>query len=1086
MTKKLSQLFELERQGRYADALEVIRQCKATSHDNQPISALNLALFEKRLLRRSSTNSSGSAGKAPAHETSMQEIKDEKTTWSAIITMWKRVDYLAEQLCAIRKQSIPPAEIIIILNENHIEESAIRKIAGDDVKIIKSDINSLYSRWAIAYIAKGEYVSVFDDDVVPGSLWIANAIRASSKYRALVGPSGRIYSKNGKHDYYKLVAPASLWADEQTIDCGETDVYCDWVCNSYLLKREWVGHALGSLRYKDSFKTFDDIQLATSLFLHGGIQCITPMQPEKEKQLHGSLKHHYGNDAHAIWKTNSDNHFSSRRAYLEDLIADGYIPVQRRDNLYRIHLVIPFGERQYLERCLLSVKGQDYQNFTCTLVDDCHDGTDSVHLLRQLNLDDERFRYIKASKRLYPLRARELATDLLNANPADIIAHLDGDDWLPYPDVLSRLNRIYRTGRFLVTYGNAISIRNHTNKNFTEFATYESSKQWNVAQDEPTAPILPFGRIRAEDLLNGDWRSAPWCAMHMRTYQYSKWLGLKRSTFVNKSGEYLRVATDAAIFLPILNGTNFDSIAFLPELSYVYQNASNTIHAKKEITRQERLESLAVIKQATFESNLSNIKNALTGNWAAPSLEGAMVADVGTKKTQSTALVGSSINHETTSVDRKSAVVTIVTPNYLADAIICLKSYTNNLNSDCISFVFIASEFEEEVGACAAVLATLNIQLLSPQTLNQTNQYSGALADKYQTQSDEYRWAMKPVILLELLERGFDGALFLDPDTYTVGDITHAHRTMMRHSISVFPHFRDPDHEYLRKVLYKDGFFNGGMLAASSEGKNHLIRLYERCLNEMVKDPTRCRWDDQKYFDLFVLEASNLHVNLDRGIDYNPWNYEPVEGLVAPSQRSYLLKSGYFVRHWHVSTMMIKNSIEMTEKKFAVYRPLVGIYLLTLLYAITIIVGKLKTENVKVNDTFFGLTNRFDNIAEKLSRLSSKIPLNEFSNLLNISKKLDLANSGTYIETSIEILLRSILFDNFALFGDLISQVFNVDGAQRAAEKLRERDLRYVTDNILSSNELERKKIAELTNNLDYGQIISQRLASLRSYGIEY
>ena len=1077
--KELIALFKLEKKGHYKEALELGREYKKLSSEKLPITAINLSFIENRLMAKKVFDQS------IVTDLTLETSNSQSTatpTWSAIITMWKRGDYLAEQLSAIRSQSIPPQEIIIIINENHLSESMVRNIGGPDIKIIKSDLNNLYSRWTIAYIAKGEYVSVFDDDVIPGDLWIANAIRACSRYCALVGPSGRVYSPKGIHDYFKFVGPVVRSSDEQKIDCSETDIYCDWVCNSYLFKREWVGYALRAPRYQDSFKTFDDIQLATSLKVFGGIQCVTPMQPKHNTRLHGSLKHDYGNDNYAIWKTNSEHHFSYRKAYIESLINDGYKPVQNRENLFRIHLIVPFGERQYLERCLLSIKGQDYRNYTCTLIDDCHDGADSISLLKQLELDENTVQYIKTTKRLYPLKGRELATDLLNANPADIVVHLDGDDWLPYPDTLSRLNRVYRTGQVMVTYGNVCSVRDHYVRNFTEFSTHNSSKKWNVMQNELSAPVFPFRALKQEDV-KGDWCNAPWCAMHMRTFQFVKWLDLNRATFTDKNGEYLRMATDAAIFLPILNSTDFNSVWFVPELMYVYQNAENTIHAKKEITDERKRASLKAIRDAKHEPDLDAIDEVLLDVNSSFKLKDATIT-YGQKAIKNSRDIQISANRN--SPEEATAILTVVTPNYIADAIICLKSYIHNLRTECTAYVFLATEEKEDISACTAILNKMNIKLLSPESLKFTSGYSKELLKKYTIQSNEYRWTMKSVTLIELLQRGFKMALFLDPDTYTVSDITDIHLTMLRHSVSVFPHFRDPDHEYLRKILYKDGFFNGGMLAANTEGKCHLTNLYKRCLHEMVKDPARSRWDDQKYFDLFIIETPNLHVNLDRGIDYNPWNYEPVEGLVSPSQRSYLLKSGFFVRHWHVSTMMINNAIELKEIKYAVYRPVIAIYLLSLLYTITIIIARIKRDKPDDTESLFGLTDRFNSIATKLRQLSDGIPVDELAKLLSLAQTINNDNCDPFVKIWSDSLSKSILFDNFGLFADILSSLYAGGEVEHSVDTLRKQDLRFITDKILSSNETDPKAVQSFLSNLNAGQLIEQRLKTLQSYRIDY
>jgi hypothetical protein len=346
---------------------------------------------------------------------------------------------------------------------------------------------------------------------------------------------------------------------------------------------------------------------------------------------------------------------------------------------------------------------------------------------------------------------------------------------------------------------------------------------------------------------------------------------------------------------------------------------------------------------------------------------------------------------------------------------------------------------------------------------------------------------MKAVVLIELLTKNYSSTLFLDPDTYTVSDISDVHQILAKHPISVFPHFRDPDHEYLRGVLYKDGFFNGGMLAATPSGIPHLTRLYERCLSELKKDPARNRWDDQKYFDLFALEVENLNVNLDRGIDYNPWNYEPVEGLVAPSQRSVILKSGYFVRHWHVSTMLIKNSIELKEKKFSAYRPIIAIYLMSLMYSILLILALAKSKKIALGEGWLGLDVRFNSLSEKLIQLSSAIPISEIKSLLGTITHSKNNDCTQMLQRCVESISKSICFDNYELFASLLLRMFPCNQvASSLADDLRSRDLRYIADEILGATDLSHEITAERVEKMNAGDQIKQRIHTLHSCKINY
>lgn len=237
-----------------------------------------------------------------------QVFDNKDSGWAAVITMYKRQDYLAEQLLAINSQSIPPKEIVIIQNENHMEIDKFL-LEKYKVKLIRSDINSLYFRWIVGYLLDAEYICVFDDDVIPGNEWIESCKHACDLYNALVGPSGRRAAPYKKDRAWKSVENLSQTEYE----------YCDWVCNSYFFRKDWIKYVVEYARYLNTQKTFDDIQLAVSLKACGNINTIVPPQFDKKHKRNGHIKREYGHDEHALWKRSSSDHSDQRREMIQKL-----------------------------------------------------------------------------------------------------------------------------------------------------------------------------------------------------------------------------------------------------------------------------------------------------------------------------------------------------------------------------------------------------------------------------------------------------------------------------------------------------------------------------------------------------------------------------------------------------------------------------------------------------------------------------------------------------------------------------------------------------------------------------------------------
>lgn len=230
---------------------------------------------------------------------------------AAIITVWKRSDYLKEQLEALKNQTKEVTSILIIQNENHFEISK-DLIKEYNLNVIKSSINSLYTRWIIGYLLNEKYIYVLDDDVIPGEKWVEISINALNKYNALVGPSGRRIALTN--------TPA--WKSIETYN--GLDQACDWVCNSYFFKREWIQYITAAERYMRTHKTFDDIQLATTLKIFGGINCVVPGQSKKNLEINGHKKREYGHDDNALWKRSNDEHMNARKVFLESINTNNY------------------------------------------------------------------------------------------------------------------------------------------------------------------------------------------------------------------------------------------------------------------------------------------------------------------------------------------------------------------------------------------------------------------------------------------------------------------------------------------------------------------------------------------------------------------------------------------------------------------------------------------------------------------------------------------------------------------------------------------------------------------------------------------
>ncbi len=491
---------------------------------------------------------------------------------SVIICLYKRASHLEEQIQALLQQTIKPIEIVVLQNETHLNISDILA-SYPDIKRIKSDINSLYTRWLMGYVCEGEYIAVMDDDCIIGHRWLENCLRCSQQHNCLVGPSGRIYKGN---DYQGDRFFDRVGLEENfEIRPYDTDVEVDWVCNSYFFKKDWIQFLTREPRYNNVQMSLDDIQLAKSLLKYGGIRTFVPNQPATSTELQGYLRPEYGDDEHALWRQ-WEKHRGLRRAYLQELYAeDASQFLSARASVADTHfiVVVPFYKANYLAKSIASLLEQSYSHWRCVIIDDYSQDAVPAAVTQMIDGDD-RFITLRNSKREYALRSRELGVQAVNPDDEDVIVHLDGDDWLAHSTVLETVNQHYKQGDVWLTYGNCHRLEGGE---YTPMQMYALS---NEAVTEAYGFYRPFQAYPDEVVEQRDFRQYPWCGLHLRTFKYKLLKQVDPQDFLDDQGEYFKLATDMAVMIPMLEMAQH-RIRYISEVLYIY-NLDGEQHVRTE------------------------------------------------------------------------------------------------------------------------------------------------------------------------------------------------------------------------------------------------------------------------------------------------------------------------------------------------------------------------------------------------------------------------------------------------------------------------------------------------------------------------
>uniref|UniRef100_A0A6C0D877 Glycosyltransferase 2-like domain-containing protein n=1 Tax=viral metagenome TaxID=1070528 RepID=A0A6C0D877_9ZZZZ len=215
---------------------------------------------------------------------------------TVILNVYKRPNYLIEQIRAVQNQSVKPTNIIIYKNfVEGVEIPSIPDEINNNISIIESKNKNfgVWGRFAVALVANTEYICVCDDDTIPMPKWFENCLNTMNIKPGLLGTNGVIFSKGDNYAIERNVGTGGF-----NNEITEVDI----VGQSWFFKREWL-HYLWEYtpNYDNDLAAGEDIAFSANLQKHG-IKTYVPPHPENNKDLHGRSPEtglQYGLNAHA-------------------------------------------------------------------------------------------------------------------------------------------------------------------------------------------------------------------------------------------------------------------------------------------------------------------------------------------------------------------------------------------------------------------------------------------------------------------------------------------------------------------------------------------------------------------------------------------------------------------------------------------------------------------------------------------------------------------------------------------------------------------------------------------------------------------
>lgn len=203
-------------------------------------------------------------------------------------------------------------------------------------------------------------------------------------------------------------------------------------------------------------------------------------------------------------------------------------------------VVCGYNNGANVQKTLESIFSQNYEKFRVIYIDDAsNDG--SFELARDLIYGSEKLAEITL------VRNEERLGDLANLVRAvqvcpdeEIIAVVDGKDWLAHEWVLSELNRYYANPDLWLTYGQSV--------------------------DYPSLSEGISRPFRQKDL-EGGFRNHPFIASHLKTFYAALFKKIPEADFIFQ-GSHLPAAAEWAYMIPMLEMAE-EHFQFIPEVMYI-------------------------------------------------------------------------------------------------------------------------------------------------------------------------------------------------------------------------------------------------------------------------------------------------------------------------------------------------------------------------------------------------------------------------------------------------------------------------------------------------------------------------------------
>lgn len=202
-----------------------------------------------------------------------------------VLNGYRRPEYLKKQVDSIASQSVKPNEIFYW--QNTIDGVSYDEDTAKSLICARTNHNfGVWSRFAYALNSKSEYICIFDDDTIPGRLWIENCISTYYNHPGLLGTIGVVFDPPNGSNGINYARNYRVGWDRPNKNTTKVDIvgHC-WFFHRDMLSVFW--RELPEIG--QSMSVGEDIHFAYTIQKYTTYGVYVPPHPVENRDMWGSL-----------------------------------------------------------------------------------------------------------------------------------------------------------------------------------------------------------------------------------------------------------------------------------------------------------------------------------------------------------------------------------------------------------------------------------------------------------------------------------------------------------------------------------------------------------------------------------------------------------------------------------------------------------------------------------------------------------------------------------------------------------------------------------------------------------------------------